>query len=69
MSVFCPKRLAGYYLNVRCVEAGGRAQYREVSGGGNFGCMPFERHFGLGDIESGLRQRFESPINTSLVTA
>src|SRR5262249_42005230 len=92
MRVFYPKRLAGNYLNVRCVgvrsnrsaigarlrlDAGGRVQYREVSGGSNFGCLPFEQHFGLADIEavdsleirwpSGLRQRFENlPVNTSI---
>jgi len=92
MRVFCPKRLPGNYLNVRCVGvksnrsaigarlrlmAGGRAQYREISGGSNFGCLPFEQHFGLEDTAavdsleirwpSGLVQRFESlPINTSI---
>jgi ASPIC and UnbV len=50
------------------VEAGGRKQFREVSGGTNFGCMPFEQHFGLADISeidalkirwpSGLTQQF-----------
>jgi tetratricopeptide (TPR) repeat protein len=83
MGVFYPKSLPGNYVNVRLrgvqsnrsaigakvtLEAGGRKQYREVSGGSNFGCMPFEQHFGLGkavEIEgleirwpSGLRQRF-----------
>src|SRR5438034_8280688 len=33
-----------------CLEAGGRKQYREVSGGSNFGCLPFEQHFGLAAI-------------------
>jgi hypothetical protein len=83
-SVYCPKRLPGNYLNVRLIgtrsnrdaigarvalEAGGRRQYREVSGGSSFGCLPFEQHFGLGDLTavdaleirwpSGLRQRLD----------
>ncbi len=60
-----------------CLEAGGRKQYREVSGGSNFGCLPFEQHFGLAAIEkidalqirwpSGLIQRFaDLPVNTTL---
>jgi hypothetical protein len=50
------------------VEARGRKQFREVSGGTNFGCMPFEQHFGFADIgeidelkirwPSGLTQQF-----------
>jgi len=90
--VFYPKWLPGNYLNVRlagvesnrsaigarvCLEAGGRKQYREVSGGSNFGCLPFEQHFGLAAIEkidalqirwpSGLIQRFtDLPVNTTL---
>jgi tetratricopeptide (TPR) repeat protein len=91
-SVYCPKRLPGNYLNVRLVgtksnrdaigarialQAGGRRQYREVSGGSSFGCLPFEQHFGLGDLTavdsleirwpSGLRQRLEHlPINGTI---
>jgi tetratricopeptide (TPR) repeat protein len=91
-SVYCPKSLPGNYLNVRLVgvrsnrsaigarvslQAGGRKQFREVSGGSNFGCLPFEQHFGLAGIlaveaveirwPSGLRQRFEGlPVNCSL---
>ncbi|MBZ5667781.1 MAG: FG-GAP-like repeat-containing protein [Acidobacteriia bacterium] len=91
-SVYCPKSLPGNYLNVRLggvksnrsaigarvsLEAGGRRQFREVSGGSNFGCLPFEQHFGLADIlkvdaveirwPSGLRQRFEGlPVNKTL---
>ncbi len=91
-SVYCPKTLPGNYLNVRLVgvksnrsaigaritvEAGGKMQYREVSGGSNFGCMPFEQHFGLAEIPvigavevrwpSGLLQRFEGlPINKTV---
>jgi hypothetical protein len=82
--VYCPKTLPGNYLNVRLVgtksnrsaigakvtiESGGTKQYREVSGGSNFGCLPLELHFGLAKntavdaIEirwpSGLKQRFE----------
>ena len=90
--VFYPKRLAGNYLNVRlvgvksnrsaigarvCLEAGGKKQYREVSGGSSFGCLPFEQHFGLADTSnmdalqiwwpSGLVQRFTGlPINDTL---
>jgi hypothetical protein len=91
-SVYCPTSLPGNYLNVRLVgvksnrsaigarvslQAGGRKQFREVSGGSNFGCLPFEQHFGLAGIPaveaveirwpSGLRQRFEGlPVNSSL---
>lgn len=88
-SVYCPTRLPGNYLNVRLkgvksnrsaigarisIEAGGRKQFREISGGSGFGCLPFEQHFGLAAIAkvdaveirwpSGLRQRFEGlPVN------
>jgi hypothetical protein len=91
-SVYCPKRLPGNYLNVRLVgtksnrdavgarlalEAGGRSQYREVSGGSSFGWLPLEQHFGLGNLmavewleirwPSGLRQRLENlPINRTI---
>jgi hypothetical protein len=91
-SVYCPKSLPGNFLNVRLagvrsnrsaigarvsLDAGGRKQFREVSGGSNFGCLPFEQHFGLAGIlaveaveirwPSGLRQRFEGlPVNSSL---
>jgi hypothetical protein len=83
MGVYYPKTLPGNYVNIRLtgvksnrsaigarisVEAGGRKQFREVSGGTNFGCMPFEQHFGLADIgevdaleirwPSGLTQKF-----------
>ncbi len=83
-SVYYPNRLAGNYVNIRLVgvmsnrsaigakvsvQAAGRWQYREVSGGTNFGCLPLEQHFGFAAIESidaieirwpsGLRQRFE----------
>jgi hypothetical protein len=82
--VYCPKSLPGNYVNVRLVgtkcnrsaigarislHAGGRQQFRHVSGGSNFGCLPLEQHFGLGDIGAidaveiswphGSRQRFE----------
>jgi hypothetical protein len=92
MRVLCPKRLPGNYLNIRLegvksnrsaigarltLRAGGRAQYREVGGGSNFGCLPFEQHFGLAQLDqvesleirwpSGLRQRFEDlPVNTTI---
>jgi len=92
MSVYRPKKLPGNYLNVRLkgtrsncsaigarvmLEAGGRKQFREVSGGSNFGCLPFEQHFGLAKLErvdaleirwpSGLKQRFENlPVNKTI---
>jgi tetratricopeptide (TPR) repeat protein len=91
-NVFYPRALPGNYLNVRvdgtvsnrsaigarvAVEAGGRKQHRQVSGGSNFGCLPFEQHFGLAEAKtveavevrwpSGLVQRWENlPINTTL---
>jgi tetratricopeptide (TPR) repeat protein len=91
-NVYYPKTLAGNYLNVRltgiisnrsaigarvALEAGGRKQFRQVSGGSNFGCLPFEQHFGLAEVTkvealevrwpSGLVQRFEDlPINKTL---
>jgi tetratricopeptide (TPR) repeat protein len=90
--VFCPTRLPGNYLNVRlagvksnrsaigariCLEAGGHKQYREISGGSNFGCLPFEQHFGLADATkvdaihvrwpSGLKQNFtDLPVNDTI---
>jgi hypothetical protein len=85
-SVYYPNRLAGNYVNIRLVgvrsnrsaigakisvQADGHWQYREVSGGTNFGCLPLEQHFGFSStpcidvIEvrwpSGLQQRFEGP--------
>ncbi len=92
MNIYYPTTLPGNYLNVRFVgvesnrsaigtrvtlEAGGKKQTREVTGGSNFGCLPFEQHFGLAKIDkvdamevrwpSGLRQRFEGlPINSTL---
>jgi len=85
-SVYYPKERPGNYLNVRLngtksnrsaigarvtLTAGEGQQMREVGGGTNFGCLPFEQHFGLGkqtEIEalevrwpSGLRQRIENP--------
>jgi len=91
-SVYCPTSLPGNYLNVRLIgvksnrsaigarvsiEAGGKKQFREVSGGTNFGCLPLEQHFGLANIvkvdaleirwPSGSRQRFEGlPVNKTL---
>jgi hypothetical protein len=91
-SVYCPKTLPGNYLNVRLVGtksnrsaigarlaliAGGRTQYREVTGGTNFGCLPLEQHFGLGTLgaaetleirwPSGLKQRFtDLPLNKTI---
>ncbi|MEZ5399891.1 MAG: FG-GAP-like repeat-containing protein [Bryobacteraceae bacterium] len=92
MRVFYPKKLPGNYLNVRLVgvqsnrsaigarvtvESGDLRQLREVSGGSNFGCMPLELHFGLGERKaidkleirwpSGRRQSFEKlPANKTL---
>ncbi len=85
-NVYCPKELPGNYLNVRLegvksnrsaigarltLDAGGRKQIREVGGGSNFGCLPFEQHFGLGSNKtatrleirwpSGFRQWIENP--------
>jgi tetratricopeptide (TPR) repeat protein len=91
-SVYYPNQLLGNYLNVRLagtksnrsaigaritIHAGGGVQMREVQGGTNFGCLPFEQHFGLGTLESveaieirwpsGLKQRFENlPINDTI---
>ena len=91
-SVYCPTSVPGNYLNLRLVgvksnrsaigarvslEAAGRKQFREVSGGSNFGCLPLEQHFGLAAIlkvdaveihwPSGVRQRFEGlPVNCTL---
>ncbi len=88
VGAFCPKERVGHYLNVRLVgtqsnrsaigarikiDAGGRQQHRLVSGGSQFGCLPYEQHFGLGRrngvvdaIEiwwpSGVRQRIAGPI-------
>jgi len=83
-SVYYPDHLAGNYVNIRLigvmsnrsaigakvsVQSNGRWQYREVSGGTNFGCLPLEQHFGFGSNTSidaieirwpgGLHQRFE----------
>jgi hypothetical protein len=91
-TVHRPTRLPGNYLNVRLVgtrsnrdaigarltlRAGGREQHRLVSGGSGFGCLPFEQHFGLGELTriealevrwpSGHLQQLEHPpINQSL---
>ncbi len=63
-TVFCPKERPGNYLNVRLkgtkcnrdaigarvtLLTGDRRQMREVGGGTNFGCLPTEQHFGLGE--------------------
>jgi tetratricopeptide (TPR) repeat protein len=91
-NVYYPTTLAGNFLNVRldgvfsnrsaigariALESEGRCQFRQVSGGSNFGCLPFEQHFGLADATtvqsleirwpSGLLQRFEDlPVNTTI---
>ncbi len=94
-SLYRPKERGGNYLNVRLkgtksnrdaigsrltLISGDARQMREVGGGTNFGCLPCEQHFGLGDrtqVEaleirwpSGLRQRVDNPpVNdTILVT-
>ena len=92
VAVFRPKTVPGNYLNVRLagtrsnrdaigarleLRAGGRAQYRSVSGGTGFGCLPYEQHFGLADFTrvdslhirwpSGLEQELSDlPINTTI---
>ena len=63
VSVFQPETLPGNYLNVRlrgvranrdavgarlALTAGGREQHLVNNGGSQFGCLPFEQHFGLG---------------------
>jgi hypothetical protein len=91
-SVYQPKELTGNYLNVRLtgtksnrsaigaritIRMGDKLQMREVGGGTNFGCLPLEQHFGLGNVTkidameirwpSGLKQRFENPpVNRSI---
>ena len=85
-SVWYPKMLPGNYVNVRLtgtrsnrsaigarlkLEFDGREQHRVINGGTNFGCLPFEQHFGLGQATSidalevrwpsGLVQRFSKP--------
>jgi hypothetical protein len=65
MSVFAPKRRPGNYLAVlltgtneqsqrdrRAGETGGRGreQHRVINNGSNFGCLPPQQHFGLGDL-------------------
>ena len=91
-TVYCPKERTGNYLNVRLtgtksnrsaigaritLRAGGGQQMREVTGGTNFGCLPFEQHFGLADLTtadsleirwpSGLTQTFANPpVNDSI---
>jgi len=87
-----PEKLPGNYLNVRLVgtssnrnaigarlklDAGGRSQHRAVDGGSGFGCLPFEQHFGLAQIQrvdsleihwpNGLTQRLGSlPVNSTI---
>jgi tetratricopeptide (TPR) repeat protein len=88
--VFAPKWRPGNYLAVLLtgaksnrgaigarlkLVAGGREQHRVVNNGSNFGCLPPQQHFGLGQLTavealevwwpSGLRERFENlPVNT-----
>jgi len=91
-AVYRPRRRPGRYLAVRLVgtrsnrdaigarlvlSAGGREQHRWVSGGTGFGCLPYEQHFGLGELDrvdalrvlwpSGLEQTFEQvPIDAAI---
>lgn len=91
-SVYRPKTLPGNYLTVRltgvrsncdaigtrlCLRAGGNEQYREVGGGTNFGCLPFQQHFGLSKFKrvdsleirwpNGVVQRFDDlPVNCTI---
>jgi hypothetical protein len=85
-AVFCPTERTGNYMNVRLagtksnrdaigaritLRSGEMLQMREIGGGTNFGCLPFEQHFGLGNLTkvdaleirwpSGLRQHIENP--------
>jgi tetratricopeptide (TPR) repeat protein len=90
MSVFAPKKRPGNYLAVLLtgtksnrgaigsrlkLVAGAREQYRVVNNGSNFGCLPPQQHFGLGELTavdaleiwwpSGIRERFVNlPVNT-----
>jgi hypothetical protein len=63
-AVFCPRERTGNYLNIRLrgttcnrdaigaritLLSGKGRQMREVGGGANFGCLPAEQHFGLGE--------------------
>ena len=91
-AVYRPKSSLGNYLNVRLtgvesncdaigarikLRAGSRDQHRLVSGGSNFGCLPCEQHFGLGELTkvermeiqwpNGQQQILEDlPVNTTL---
>ena len=91
-SVFRPESLPGNYLNVRLtgvscnrdavgarlkLTAGGRDQHVVNNGGSQFGCLPFEQHFGLGLGRSaeclevwwpgGARQTFHHlPVNATV---
>ncbi len=75
-SVYCPVSTLGNYLNVRLtgvesnrdaigsrinLRAGSRDQHRLVSGGSNFGCLPCEQHFGLGDLAQAERLEIRWP--------
>jgi tetratricopeptide (TPR) repeat protein len=92
MSVFAPKKLPGNYLAVLLtgtrsnrgaigarlkLVAGGREQHRVINNGSNFGCMPPQQHFGLGELTaveelevwwpSGVKERFTNlPFNTRI---
>ena len=90
--IYRPTLRPGNFVNIRLVgtrsnrdaigarialSASGRTQHRLVSGGSNFGCLPFEQHFGLAKTEvvdqvrirwpSGLEQVIEStPVNATI---
>ena len=92
VSVFRPENLTGNYLNVRLkgvtcnrdaigarlkLTAGGRDQHLVINGGSQFGCLPFEQHFGLGSGRTaerldvwwpgGPRETFERlPVNATV---
>jgi len=91
-TVFCPVERPGNYLSVHLTGtasnrsalgarlkliANGKEQHRVVNGGSNFGCLPPDQHFGLGDLThaeqlevwwpSGLKQRFaDLPANQKI---
>jgi hypothetical protein len=91
--VYYPKELPGNYLNVRLrgtksnrdaigarvtLRTGQTQQVREVFAGTGFGSLPYEQHFGLGELNSvdaieirwpsGFQQRIDSPpVNDTIL--
>ncbi len=91
--VYYPKELPGNYLNVRLrgtksnrdaigarvtLRTGQTQQVREIFAGTGFGSLPYEQHFGLGDLTSvdaieirwpsGFQQRIDSPpVNDTIL--